>query len=110
MYWKGSVKGTESATGTTVKKSKEYGAPIPTIGIGAHAALLPSLNVYANFSGLPLGGYGHFYDFEAGIRYNPVELVGISVGFRRIDLNLSHNDDSGKLKLNGPYAGLRFDF
>ena len=110
IYWKGKVRGTNAYTGTSASRSKEYGAPIPTIGLGAHVALLPSLSVYANASGLPLGGYGHFYDVEAGLRYTPLELVGITVGFRRIDVELKHDDDSAKLRLNGPYAGVRVDF
>ena len=109
MYWKGKVKGNEANTGLSASKSKGYGAPIPTIGIGAHASLLPSLSVYANASGLPLGGYGHYYDLEAGLLYTPLEILGVTVGFRRIDVKLKHDDDSAKLKLNGPYAGLRVD-
>ncbi|MBR2180018.1 MAG: hypothetical protein IJ862_06470 [Selenomonadaceae bacterium] len=109
MYWKGKVKGHESTTGLSTSKSKEYGAPIPTIGVGAHAALLPSLSVYANIAGLPLGGYGHYYDFEAGLRYSPLEILGVTAGFRRIEVKLEHDDDSAKLTMNGPYAGLRVD-
>ena len=109
MYWKGKVRGSEATTGLSTSKSKEYGAPIPTIGVGAHAALLPSLSVYANISGLPLGGYGHYYDLEAGLRYSPLEILGVTVGFRRIDVKLKHDDDSAKLTMNGPYAGLRVD-
>lgn len=110
MYWKGKVKGNEKSTGINMNKSKEYGAPVPTLGLGAHVSILPSLKVYANISGLPLGGYGHFYDFEAGLRYNPIDVLGINVGFRRIDMTLKHDDDYANLRLNGPYAGLRFDF
>ena len=103
IHWKGKVRDNNN------NKSKEYGAPIPNIGIGAHAALLPSLSVYANISGLPLGGYGHYYDLEAGLRFTPLEILGITAGFRKIDVTLKHDDDSAKLKLNGPYAGLRVD-
>ena len=109
VYWRGKVKGNEVNTGLTAHKSKEYGAPIPNIGIGAHAALLPSLSVYANISGLPLGGYGHYYDLEAGLRYSPLEILGITVGYRRVEVKLKHNDDSAKMTMNGPYAGLRVD-
>ena len=110
MHWRGKVRGNNVSTGLSTSKSKEYGAPVPTIGIGAHAALLPSLSVYASIAGLPLGGYGHYYDFEAGIRYSPLEILGITAGFRRIDVTLKHDDDSAKLKMNGPYAGIRVDF
>ena len=110
IYWKGSVTGTELGTGNSVHKSKEFGAPVPTLGIGAHASLLDTLLFNVHLSGLPLGGHGHFYDFEAGIRYNPLDLLSISVGYRKIHANIKHKDDSGTLDLDGPYAGLRFDF
>ena len=110
MYWKGKVKGNEATTGLSRQKSKEYGAPVPNVGLGAHAALLPSLTAYATIAGLPLGGYGHYYDFEAGLRYMPLEVVGVSFGFRRIEVKLKHSDDSAKMTMNGPYAGLRVDF
>ena len=110
MHWKGKVKGREATTDLSTSKSKEYGAPVPTVGLGAHAALLPSLTAYATIAGLPLGGYGHYYDFEAGLRYMPLEVVGVSFGFRRIDIELKHDDDSAKMTMNGPYAGLRVDF
>ena len=110
IYWKGTVSGTEAGTGNYISKKKEFGAPIPTLGIGAHASLLDTLIFNAHISGLPLGGHGHFYDFEAGLRYNPLDLLSISVGYRKIHANLKHSDDSGTLDLDGPYAGLRFDF
>lgn len=110
VYWKGSVRGTEMGTGNYVSRQKEFGAPIPTLGIGAHASLLDTLLFNVHLSGLPLGKYGHFYDFEAGVRYNPIDLLSISVGYRKIHAQLKHNDDNGTLDLDGPYAGLRFDF
>ncbi len=110
IYWKGTVNGTEMNSGNSVSATREFGAPIPTLGVGAHASLLDTLLFNVHLSGMPLGGYGHFYDFEAGIRYNPLDLLSISVGYRKIHANLKHKDNSGTLDLNGPYAGLRFDF
>ena len=110
VYWKGTVSGREVGTGNSISRTKEFGAPIPTLGIGAHASLLDTLLFNVHLSGMPLGGRGHFYDFEAGLRYNPLDLLSISVGYRKIHANLKHGGDSGTLDLNGPYAGLRFDF
>ncbi len=110
VYWKGTVNGTESGTGNYLSETKEFGAPIPTVGIGAHASLLDTLIFRAHLSGLPLGGHGHLYDFEAGVRYNPLDLLSISVGYRKIHAKLNHGGDSGTLDIDGPYAGLRFDF
>ena len=110
IFWKGSAEGTEVGTGRNIHKSEKFAAPVPTLGIGAHASLLPEIKAYAHISGLPLGGYGHFYDFEAGIRYNPTDFLGIDVGYRKIHANIKHKNDSGNFTLSGPYAGLRFDF
>ena len=104
VQWKGTV---SNASGSS---SKKYGAPIPTLGIGAHAAPLPSLRLYANVSGLPLGNRGHLVDLEAGVRYSPLELVGIDIGYRKIRAKLKHSGDEGTLDMDGPFFGLRVDF
>lgn len=113
IFWKGSVRGTDSL-GNYTSESESYGLPVPTVGIGAHADLIPTmpstLRAYTHLSGLPLGGYGHFYDFELGLIYNPIENLAVNVGFRRIHANVHHDDDSGTLTLNGPFAGLRYEF
>ncbi len=109
IYWKGKVRGND-ISGQAASRSKSFGAPIPHLGLGVHAALLPSLNAYAQISGLPLGGYGHFYDFEAGIRYYPLEIVGITFGYRKIDATLKRNEDYGKMTMSGPFAGVRVEF
>ena len=110
VYWKGKVEGTELGTGNLINGSKSFGAPIPTVGIGAHASLLDILIFRAHLSGMTFGSHGNLYDFEAGLRYNPIDLLSISVGYRKIHAKIKHSDDSGTLDLNGPYAGLRLDF
>lgn len=109
MYWKGSVDGKDTS-GRYESRSEEYAVPIPTLGLGAHTELLPELKAYANISGLYLGHYGHLYDFEAGIHYNPTDNFSVTAGYRKIDLKVKHNEDFGKMTLNGPFAGLRLDF
>ncbi len=111
MHWRGKVEGTD-VYGFSASKSREYWAPVPMIGIGAHAQIptMDSLKFHANISGLPLGGFGHFYDLELGVRYFPIENLAITAGYRRIDVHLEHDDDYGNLTLNGPYGGLRFEF
>lgn len=109
MFWKGKVSGTNTA-GRHEERSEDYGVPVPTLGVGAHARLWDNLNAFAHISGLPLGGYGHFYDFEAGLRFKPTEHFGITAGFRRIHANIKHKDENGNFTMNGPYFGLRADF
>ena len=110
LRWKGTVNGTESLTGNAISESKSFSGVIPTLGIGAHASLLDILIFRAHLSGMTFGGRGHLYDFEAGVRYNPLDLLSISVGYRKIHAKIKSSDDIGTLDINGPYAGLRFDF
>lgn len=104
MHWRGKVSNAFDS------RSKDYTLPIPTLGIGAHADFLGILRAYANLSGMTLGSNKNFYDFEAGVRYNPIDIVGINLGYRKIHAKFSHSDDSGTIDLDGPYAGLRVDF
>ena len=108
MMWDMEVKG--NAGGVETTSSKTFGAPVPMVGVNAKANLAKGLNVYANVSGLPLGGYGHIADLEAGFHYEPVENLGLNVGYRMIDVDLQHKDDSASFKLAGPFAGLSYYF
>lgn len=115
IYWKGKATGkavsyNEDIDGQTKTESEEVGVPVPTFGIGGHAKLYDNINAYAHISGLPLGSYGHFYDFEAGLRLNPTDRLGIDIGYRKIHANIHHKNDNGKFNLQGAYAGIRYDF
>lgn len=109
MIWKGEVRGTD-LRGRSESKSEKFGVPIPTLGLGAQVNILPQFHGYANISGMYFGHYGHFYDFEAGVQFKPVPHFAITAGYRKIETKVKHKDDYGKLKMNGPFAGLRFDF
>ena len=109
MLWKGKVSG-QDIRGRSVSKSEDFGAPIPTLGLGVHANFLPQFNAYANVSGLYAGHWGHFYDFEAGVKFKPAPHFAITAGYRKIETKVKHNDDYGKLKMHGPFAGIRVDF
>lgn len=109
MLWKGKVSG-QDIRGRAISKSEDFGAPIPTLGLGVHANFLPQFNAYANISGMYAGHYGHYYDFEAGVKYKPAPHFSITAGYRKIEVKAKHNDEHGKLTMNGPFAGLRVDF
>ena len=109
MFWKGKVSG-HDLRGKSITKSEEYGAPLPTLGLGTQIKIMPQFNAYANISGMHAGHYGHFYDLEAGVKYKPAPHFAITAGYRKIGLKVKHKDDYGKLKMNGLFAGLRFDF
>lgn len=112
MHWKGSVRGYDASKSAYSAESKDYWVPLPALGLGGHMTVDPAQTVrlYAKVSGLPAGGYGHYYDLEAGVKYQPIPLLAITAGYRRIEVEAKHDGDSGKIKMNGPFAGLSFSF
>ena len=112
MHWKGEVSGTLAGTGAGASASEDYWVPIPYLGVGTSLDLDPTktFKLYANISGMPMGGYGHFYDFEAGLRVNPIDELNFTAGYRRIYVNAHHKNDKGNITLNGPFAGISYTF
>ena len=80
------------------------------MGISLGLTVLPTLKIYTQFSGMYYATFGHIYDFESGLRYFPTKNFSITAGYRKIDANIHHKNDRGNFKLNGPFAGVRFDF
>ncbi len=111
IHWSGSVNGKDSL-GNQQSASADYWIPIPTLGVGAHADLDPAgiFSAYASVSGLPMGGYGHFYDLEAGFQYKPLPFLDVTAGYRRINISAHHGDDNARVNMNGPYLGVRYSF
>ena len=79
---------------------------LPSVGVNLYMRIRPRLDVYVQFSGLPLGSRGHVSDFESGLRYFPQKNFSISAGWRRVDFKLHRND----FDLSGLFAGVRYDF
>lgn len=84
----------------------------PAIGLGARHSLNSrgSVELYTELSGLPLGGRGHVYDFDAGINYKPVDNFKVNAGYRVLDLKINNDDGTGLYKLSGWYAGVAYTF
>jgi hypothetical protein len=88
-------------------------APIPTVGVIGRGYLGSAGSITAEFTGLRLTRdtwEGKFYDFDI---YGTVHLgrqLGVSAGYRSIDVHYLVDDDIGDLKMKGPYVGgtLRF--
>ena len=112
MKWKGSVTGKVNGTGNEITESESYNIAVPMVGVGLQAPLAASdkVKAHAKIAGLPLGGRGHFYDFEVGLDYNPAENVGITLGYRRIKVAYNRNDDHARISLHGPYLGVHYSF
>lgn len=116
INWKMSADGTDSETSGSsaaahsASASESYTVPIPLVGVGAEAELGGGVSAYANISCLPLASYGHFYDLETGLKYKPIPYFSLSAGYRRVDINVHHGDDRGNFVLDGPWAGISYNF
>lgn len=102
-----------TSAGTSQGVSKNFKGVIPTIGFSADARISENVSAYAEVSGLPLGKYGHFYDGEIGLKYNPTPNSKVFVSYRSFDLDIKDGDENGdraKLKLSGPFMGMSYNF
>ena len=94
-------------------------APVPTVGLIGRAYLGTVASITTEFTGLSLRrkdtdtaavAEGTFYDFDVYATINLGKHLGIQGGYRSVDVHYIVDDDSGDLKMQGPYVGgtLRF--
>lgn len=93
-----------------ISESEEFWAGLPTAGLAFDIQLLKILAMFAEFSGLPAGETGYFFDAEAGIKINPVKYCSIIGGYRIIKLKAEDSSDFTKVEFSGPFAGVSIKF
>lgn len=108
LEWNVALNGFDWRNGSA--SNKNYSAVLPSIGINLHMRVRPRVDIYCQFSGLSFGERGYFKDFESGIKYSPQKNFSINAGWRRIDFKLRRGGEVGDFALNGPFAGLHYDF
>ena len=96
--------------GTGLRESALLPMAFPTIGAMLSVTPLAALDIFAEVSGMTLGGLGHVVDAEAGLRFIPVRFVTLSAGYRVFDVRIEHDDDFATLKLTGPFVGVSLRF
>lgn len=98
--------------GATITSEKTFRGAVPTIGFAANTKLGQNVSAFGEITGLPMGKYGHFYDYEAGVRYIAARDVVINAGYRSFDLNVKDpdNEDNVRLKLSGPFFNVQYKF
>ena len=83
-------------------------APVPTIGVVGRGYVAPTVSITGEFSGLSITRdefEGKFWDFDL---YGTVTFgrnVGVQGGYRSVVVDYLVDEDSGDLKMKGPYFG-----
>ena len=96
----------------TEPAAMEGTAPVPTIGVTGRGYLSPSVSVTFDLTGLKLTRdefEAKFFDFDiyGTAMFGP---IGVHGGYRSVTVNYLIDDDSGDLKLKGPYIGALVKF
>ena len=87
----------------------EVEAPIPALGLIGRGYPLRNVALTGEFSffRLPNGEdddyKGHYYDFDVNGTINFTNNVGVTAGYRSLDVSYTVDFDFGQLKMQGPY-------
>jgi len=88
-------------------------APVPTIGVAFRAMPVPYVGVGGEFGGLKVSG-GDFdaklFDFDINGFVQFGQWIGIQGGYRAVTIDYDIDEDTGDLKLKGPYVGAMLRF
>ena len=93
-----------------LSESEEIIGGLPTLGVAIEINPIKKINLFAEISGLGAGGYGYFFDAEAGIKLIPFKNFSVIGGFRIIDLKLEYDDNLVEVKATGPFLGATLRF
>lgn len=103
------VTGREKSSGSTTTESQDFTLPIPMVGGHVKLGLADFLAVDVRGSGLAYSG-NHIYDAEARVELSPIPFVGISGGYRIMDVAIDESDVVLNATFDGPFieAFIRF--
>jgi hypothetical protein len=108
------VSATLTAAGRTGAASAQ--APIPALGGIARIYLAQNLSLTGELTGFKFpGGWikstsGHYADVDLYAMLNFADSFGLRAGYRKFDVEYIRTDDTGTLKLSGPYLGVSARF
>ena len=91
----------------------DQNAPVPTIGVAFRGHPVPMIGLGGEFGGLRVSGddfEASLFDFDFNGLVQFGSWVGVQGGYRSVTIDFDADDESGDLKLRGPYIGaiLRF--
>ena len=105
---------TAAAGGRSAAMSSQ--TPIPALGAIARLYFASNLSLTGELTGFKFpGGWikstsGHYADMDVYAMLNFTDAVGMRAGIRRFDVEYIRADDTGTLKLSGPYLGVSVRF
>ena len=91
----------------------EQKAPVPTIGAIGRGYVTPNVAISAEFTALKIDRdefNAKFYDFDVNAFVTFGKHIGAQGGYRSVTVDYLVDEDSGDLKMQGPYAGLILKF
>jgi hypothetical protein len=90
--------------------TEEFEVAFATAGLVLDVEPTRKLHVYAEWKTTVETDDGDLTDSEAGLRYYPLDLLAVAVGYRRIEIDARDADERFDLELDGPFFGavLRF--
>jgi hypothetical protein len=98
-----------SLSALLLAESFERNVPVPTIGVSGRGYLTPLVSVSGEFTGLKINNSrfnAKFYDVDLYATANFGRNFGTQLGYRSVTVDYVVDEDTGDLKLKGPYLGL----
>lgn len=93
-----------------VSEAREFSAPFPSFGGDLDVFAHPRAHVFATVAGTPENRFGHLFDADLGVNLFPVRNVGVTIGYRYLDIKGKDDDDFATVKIKGPFVGATFRF
>lgn len=93
-----------------IKESHTFALALPTAGLALDVTPFRMLHLFAEASGLPAGGLGHFVDAEAGLKFEPLPFLALTAGYRVVDLQIDYQSNFANVRLSGPAFGVAVRF
>jgi hypothetical protein len=93
--------------------STEQKAPVPTIGAIGRGYIAPQVAISAEFTALKIDRSefnAKFYDFDVNAFVTFGKYIGAQGGYRAVTVDYLVDEDTGDLKMQGPYAGVILRF
>jgi len=103
------VTGSEALTGTSTTESNDFTLPIPMVGGHLKLGFADFLSVGVQGAAIVYNG-DHLYDVDARVELSPIPFVGISAGYRIMDIAVDESDVDLNATFDGPFieAFIRF--